>query len=132
LRYQRSFGIGQSGFRVLAAVHAGVLPASCADCNKDPAQRKYWKCEGESETVIWNDAIRGDAYHVCPIRFISENVNAWYQEYAYYKNFGGTAPRYSDLPAIFSDAMAEYEHSYTENYKIGNGKPYPVGAAQNV
>jgi hypothetical protein len=106
-----------------------VLPASCADCEADPAQREYWTCEGESEAAVWHDAINDDSYHACPIRFISPIINQWYEEYAYYKNFGGTAPKYEHLPAIFMDAVAEYEHSYMENYKIANGNPYPTGAS---
>jgi hypothetical protein len=98
------------------------LPANCADCDKEPAQKDYWQCEGESESPVWTDNLSGDLYHVCPLRLISNSVNAWYSEYAFYQRYPGSIPKYSIIPAVFLDASSEYEAHFARYRQASEGK----------
>jgi hypothetical protein len=100
-----------------------VLQASCADCDKEPAQREYWGCESADDgQVRWIEDLNEDEYYACPIRFIPQSVYEWYAEYSYYKQFPGAARPYERISNKFVEASNVYERAYNEYMVIVRGQ----------
>jgi hypothetical protein len=99
-----------------------VLPASCADCEADPAQRDYWNCDGKPEQLAWKDEISGDEFYLCPLRTIPGNVFEWYDEYVFHKRFPGSGLRYDRITPKWIEAVSVYEAALREFQTIHAGK----------
>jgi hypothetical protein len=104
------------------------LFASCSDCT--PEQRIENGCEG-GESVIWFDPITEDEYYVCPIRFVTNNIIEWYNEYSYNMDFPGTARKYGEQSNKFIDAAHIYKRNLHELGIIANGGSVPDKEVKN-
>lgn len=58
-------------------------------------------------------------YFEHPRHFITENVLEWFDEYQYYKEFSGTAPKYESVSCRFIEAKNIYE-GYLQFWKTPN------------
>lgn len=113
------------GFMVLAAVHSGVLPMSCTTCEVDPELKELYACERDSKEPVWE--LEGVYFYSCPLRWLSEAVVEWYQEYSYNKEFPSSAPGYWEAPAPYLEAIQTYNKYLNEFTLEKNKKPDKTG-----
>lgn len=66
-------------------------------------------CE-TSDTLVWADG-HDNFFYSCPMRFITEDILDWYQEYEYYAEFN-CAPEYSIQSCRFIDAWIAYKNYF--------------------
>jgi len=107
-------GYGEVSFKILAAIHAGILTMSCSDCQRDPELKEAWGCESPTQIAVWADDEDGQEYYSCPFQFIPGHIIEWYQEYVYYKEFPGSAPSYWDQGEKWLDITAIYSNYYSQ------------------
>lgn len=79
---------------------------SCRECSLDPSLRQAWGCDSPSQYVVWEDD--EDIFYSCPMLFVSEQSNDFFEEYAYYNTFTGAAPAIDDVVPGWIEAMAYY------------------------
>lgn len=84
-------------------------------CSCDPTIKKLWGCEKPTQHAVWEDCL-DNKYYTCPIKFLTDNVIEWYNEYTYYKEFG-CLHEYTKLPATYVEAMSLY-NNYIATYKL--------------
>lgn len=76
--------------------------------------------------AVWTD---GEfEYFSCPLNFIPPAVVDWYREYAYYQEFPGAAPPYTDRCMRFLEAMDHYK-SYLVDWEKQEPKKSGSGDA---
>lgn len=112
--YIRHSRYGEVSFKILAAIHAGILTMSCQDCQHDPELKIAWGCESPTQIAVWEDEEEDTEYYSCPFQFIPVSIMEWYQEYAYYKEFSGAAPRYWDQGEKWLDIASLYSKYYAD------------------
>ena len=84
-------------------------------CQCDPSIKKMWGCEEPAQQAVWMD-IEENEYYSCPIKCIPDNIIDWFDEYAFYKEFGGSLV-YSKLPSKWLESRGLYNNYlniYTE------------------
>jgi len=108
------------GIKVLAAVHAGLITWTCSVCENDPQKKKQLACDDVSEFLVWQNSDIGEFYS-CPLRWITQPVLEWYDEYLYLKEFPGVAPKYGEFNKLFWEACKLYQGSYNK-YHLGELK----------
>lgn len=104
----------------MAAVRAGVLPASCLDCQSNPAEKEYWGC-GKEGLVEWEDIHTGNRFKTCPIQFVRSNIYQFVEEVDYMKRYPSTAKSYRKNTRRFLDGMYFYEAALATNMKAARG-----------
>ena len=102
------------GLKVLAAVHAGIIDWGCSNC--DTSRRKQLACNEVSEILIWQHSTMGEFYS-CPVKWITQPVLEWYDEYLYLKEFPGIAPKYGEFNKLFWESCKIYTGAYSK-YQI--------------
>ena len=80
---------------------------SCRLCLCDPSLKNDWGCDTPTQSAVWVDD-EGNEYFNCPLVFIPLNVQVWFEEYSYQKEFGG-APPYRKQSKKFIEAMRIYD-----------------------
>jgi len=75
--------------------------------------RREWGCEDRAPAAVWEDPELGEFFN-CPLKFISETVVDWYEEYSYYQDFAGAAPEFFKQSAKFVDAARIYKAALNE------------------
>lgn len=88
------------------------------DCQRDPGQKEAWGCETPTQAAVWVDEETDDEYYICPFRFVPQTIIEWYSEYAYYKNFEGTAPTYWDQGDKWIDITSIYSGYFNEMLEL--------------
>jgi hypothetical protein len=81
---------------------------NCGICSESPQWKVDWGCESPVETPVWVDEETGDEYHMCPIRYVSQTILDWYEEYAYCTKFH-LAEKFNDQCSAWIDAATLYE-----------------------
>lgn len=99
----------------MAAFHADVLEQGKSGCQCDPTLKKMWGCTEPAQNAVWVTPDDEDIFE-CPVKLIPENIVEWYAEYAYYKDFSGSAPPYQSLPAKWLESMRVYNKYYFDFY----------------
>jgi hypothetical protein len=99
------------GLKVLSAVHTGIIPWNCSDCDNN--RQLQLACDAVSEILIWQHKDIGEFYS-CPLRWITKPVLDWYDEYLYLKEFPGTAPKYGEHIRTFWEACKIYTKSFND------------------
>jgi len=94
-----------------------------AQCTCDPGLKKSWGCEEPSQHAVWQD-IDGEGFFSCPIKFIVPTVLYWYEEYRFYKEFGGTPP-YHTLPNKWVEAYECYGHYLYQYAQMDKNRAAP-------
>ena len=98
------------GIKILAYIHSGELSLSCEDCqDKD---KLY--CSGVSETPIITHDDMGEFYS-CPVKWITQPIYEWYDEYKYYIMFEGTAPTYLKCSMRWCEVCSLYKTTYDKS-----------------
>ena len=102
------------GFKVIAAIHAGLVTFDCSQCGR-------LGCEEPTQLAVWDDG--EDEFFNCPIRFISDEIYFWYDKYKH-----GTRLEYEELNCRYSEAVNYYEYQLqryknakTPNRQVLNG-----------
>lgn len=72
-----------------------------------------WGCDRPTQHAVWQ-SIEEDLYFVCPIRCITEHVLAWYEEYAYFKEFNSSPGSFGSMPVKWLEAMSVYRSALSE------------------
>ena len=75
--------------------------------------RESWGCEKPAPAVVWEDPELGEFFN-CPLKFISETVVDWYEEYSYNQDFGAAAPAFLKQSAKFVEAVRLYKTAFGE------------------
>ena len=104
------------------------MSASCSECT--PEQRIERGCEGSDE-LQWTDPITEDEYYVCPLKFITNHIIRFSNEYHYGVDFPGTAAKYSEQASRFIDAVAVYKSNINELTIIARGESIPDKEVKN-
>ena len=90
------------GFRIIAAARLGLLTISCQVCQDDPIAKDVWGCERPTQAAVWTND--GEEFYNCPIRFVPDNVWAWFSELTFAEQFHQIKP-YSEMPARWIEAL---------------------------
>lgn len=101
-----------------------MLEFNCSACRNDPQLKEMWGCVEPSQSAVWVDEETGDEYFSCPVKFITEEVYKWFDEYQFYKSFN-TALDYWSLTERWLDAVAYYERKLIEYKMEINSKKNP-------
>ena len=89
------------GIQILAYVHCGEIETGCHNCPE--SQQEVLNCNNTSaENVVFQDDELGEFVN-CPLRWITQQVYDWFDEYNYYNLFPGTAPKYTEVGQRFWD-----------------------------
>ncbi|MDR2728507.1 MAG: hypothetical protein LBB56_05185 [Chitinispirillales bacterium] len=75
--------------------------------------REEWGCEDRAPAAVWEEPELGEFFN-CPLKFISETVVDWYEEYSYYQDFAGAAPAFLKQSAKFIEAARIYKTALNE------------------
>ena len=86
----------------------------CRLCSYDKTLKEEWGCDKSTQTAVWIDA-EGNEYFNCPLVFIPENVQVWYEEFSYQQQYGG-APSYRKQSRKWIEAMRLY-HRFKSDYE---------------
>jgi hypothetical protein len=100
------------GLKILAYIHAGELDLNCISCS-DRMKSKL-SCVDISEEAVIIHSEMGEFYS-CPVRWITNEVYDWYDEYSYYQCFTGAAPNYNDVSSQFWEATKLYRRTYDKS-----------------
>jgi len=75
--------------------------------------RDAWGCENPAPAAVWEGPELGEFFN-CPLKFVSETVVDWYEEYSYYQDFAGAAPPFFKQSAKFIEAVKIYKTAHNE------------------
>jgi len=101
-------GQRQSGFIVLAAIHAGILSFDCEECQDAPWYRESQGCETPTQMPVWEDGA-GNEYYNCPYKWVTDNILEWYQQLSYDTEMHTALP-YNDQSNKYIDAWMVYKY----------------------
>jgi hypothetical protein len=118
------------GIKVLAALHAGLITWNCTMCDQDPNLKKQMACNEESPILIWQHQDIGEFYS-CPLRWITQPILDWYDEYLYLKEFPGSAPKYGEHNRLFWLSCKVYSGSFNK-YQMENIKSKSAGKGDST
>ncbi|MDR0307632.1 MAG: hypothetical protein LBI42_12460 [Chitinispirillales bacterium] len=75
--------------------------------------RESWGCDKPAPAAVWEDPELGEFFN-CPLKFISETVVDWYEEYSYNQDFSAAAPAFLKQSAKFAEACRLYKTAFNE------------------
>ena len=107
------------GIKILASVHSGYCKITCADC--DESRKLSLGCNDNTDRVIYN--LDNEEFYCCPIRFITQQVYDWYDEYNYHQTFQGTAPNYNNNTKRYWDSVKLYKMYLGKYEELRDKKP---------
>jgi len=99
------------GVKILALIHSGKLKQSCSMC--DEMMKDEYSCGKISDKVIYEeDDLK---LYTCPLTYITQIISEFYDEYCYYENFVGTAPKYGEHSQRFWECAKVYKSTYNKH-----------------
>jgi len=90
----------------------------CRACQSDPSLKKLWGCDEPTQDAVW--ATDEEEFYNCPLRWISEQIIDWYEEYSYYTEFPGAAPIFGNMIPGWTEALQYYKIQYKHFYDLIN------------
>jgi hypothetical protein len=95
----------EAGIIVLALIHVGEITFNCESCNT--LMQKDLCCSGEAPyPVMIHDEYE---FYSCPIKWLSDAVYSWYDEYSYYEIYPNSAPSYDNVNLRYWDCVKIYK-----------------------
>ena len=102
-------------FIILAAIHAGFLPCKCSDCDKDKEQKDFWGCVSPKEEPLpIQDFLDEFELYNCPIRFITDEIYNWYEEYSSTQDGTTIGKTYAESSSKYLEACTVYKNKLSK------------------
>lgn len=98
------------GLKVIALVRDGQLSAfQCSLC--DDSLMLDRSCESDSglDKSVYSHPLLGE-FKSCPLKFISNSVYSFLDEYDYYEKYPSAAPKFGDVVPRFWESVKFYEN----------------------
>lgn len=107
------------GIKIISAIHSGYCKITCSDC--DESRKLSLGCNDNLDRPIYN--LDDNEFYCCPIRFITQQVYDWYDEYNYHQTFQGTAPGYNNNTKRYWDSVKLYKMYLNKYEELRDSKP---------
>lgn len=80
-------------------------------------------CDKPTQMTVWE--FDEERFYNCPMKFISDSVAEWYENYSYDKEMG-TAESYTDQSVRYIDARSYYMGRYSKYSQMKKPKNEPI------
>lgn len=94
----------------MAGIASGVLEVSdCSTCAKEV--REMYGCEKPTQVPVWvvDDNKDGIGFYNCPVKFLTDKMYSWYNEYKLLKEGLVSPDKYYEKQARWFDAVKCYQ-----------------------